>query len=250
MGCTKELDFATPPVTGAHLSFYWTMDEAGVVDKVDSTVGLHWPLFGGANGAPALISNGTNLPIVAFSPLGLRLVASPSIQSSTALGISFWFWIKANIAGTQAHHLDLTGFDNDPVTWSELIVNLTSSGVDLTHTVSDALPDVTTSLFPFGVGVWHMIACTMDLVNHTLNLYGDGVLFNSQPDFNPWHASTALSWLMGTTGVISIINCPDFTFDELGLCLDGVLTSTQITALYNGGSGKTWPNITPIVPYP
>ena len=258
MGCTKALDFAAPP--GAHLSFYWNMDEGGTSNKIDQTHALPWPIAGPTNAAPGLFVNGTHLFPTATSPLGLRLVSSATVTTSTTKGISFWFWLQTNGFGTvgpggQGFTFDIGGFDTNPASYGDLALSWFSAasplGFTLDHTNSDPVPGVQASgTVPIVFGAWHMLAGTLDLVNKQLKLYIDGVLVDTQVDTLAFYPSTALSLYRGVIGLLNCSTTMTQVGDELGLCLDGVLTQAQITSLWNGGVGVTWPGVTAIVPFP
>ena len=103
-------------------------------------------------------------------------------------------------------------------------------------------------LAAFVAGVWHMIALTYNKTAQTLNEYVDGVLAATAvdpfvyPDLTD--ADFSFQYISQTPEVLDVV------IDEFGLSTKGALTTAQVTSLYNGGAGVTWPNITPIVPYP
>lgn len=253
MSCSKALSFAT--TSGAHLSLYWTMDEGGVADKVDSTVGLHWPLQFGASGLPGLFSNGTNMPpnvVLSHNP-GLAIFGTGAITINQAIskGLSAWWWIKLNAYGPEAAFFIL---DTDDVMHTNRFravwgfSNALTGAIEVGHTndTDDVFAD--SPNLPWALGAWHMVAITYDKVAQTLNLYVDGVLSATAPDAFTYPDLTTTDFILWQLGQgTATLN---ETVDEFGLCLNGALTPAQVTALYNGGAGLTWPNITPIVPYP
>ncbi len=249
MTCQKSLDFDVPPAAGAHLSFYWTMDEAGAVNKVDSTVGLVWPLLAGTLGVPGLFSNGTEIN---DRIRGLEITSSPSIviDWSVSTGISFWFWIKVVSYGIIPVLCTLEktapGFNNlDMVIHS---YDGATTIVELDHYNDTDDADITTPNLSWTLGTWHMVVGTYDKVAQTINIYIDGALSATLADAFVYPNLTNSFWSLGTANPIGTV--PNFVVDELGLCLNGALTAAQVTALYNGGSGVTWPSIPTIVPYP
>lgn len=254
MSCTKSLDFATSG--GAHLSFYWTMDEAGAADKVDSTAGLHWPLENGALAGVGLFSNGTNCDTPLFINLdrGLGLFGTASIQiiQTVSKGISAWFWVKLVSYGTGiggAFVLDTSdGAHTNRFRALLDFTNATTGSVEVGHTNDTDNVFADTPNLSWSLGTWHMVAITYDKVAHTINAYIDGALSATAPD------AFTYPDLTNSNFEISNVNAPgagtDFIVDELGLCLNGALTPAQVTSLWNGGAGVTWPNVTPIVPFP
>lgn len=254
MGCQATLDFAPPPSSDAHLSFYWTMDEGGVLDKVDSVAGVHWPLRFTAIAAAGLFVNGTDMPnpsIINQDPgLGVFSSTDITINQATSTGISVWFWVKkltakldgvftmdtSDVLHTNRFKIAFGPLDGTPV-----------SGVNVEHTndtddVSISSPDLT-----WAIGSWHMIAGTYNKTDKTINVYVDGALAGSTMDAFTYPDLTSTDMTLVNTDFGSVT---DGVVDELGLSTKGALTPTQVTALYNAGAGVTWPNITPIVPFP
>lgn len=253
MGCQASLDFAPPD--GAHLSFYWTMDEAGAANKLDSTVGLAWPLVHGASGIPGLFSNGTNIPpslVLTFNP-GLVIFGTPAITINQAVskGISAWWWMRINAYGPDANFFildtdDIAHTNRFRLLWG--FSNALTGGMEVGHTndIDDVFAD--SPNLTWSLGAWHMVAITYNKVAQTLNLYIDGVLSATAADpfvYPDLTTTDFILWKLG--GGTSTMN---EDVDEFGLCLNGALTPAQITALYNGGAGMTWPTVTTIVPYP
>lgn len=74
------------------------MDEAGAANKLDSTVGLSWPLEHGALAGVGLFSNGTHCDPTIFlnlhRGLGLFGTGSIAINQAVSKGISVWYWVK------------------------------------------------------------------------------------------------------------------------------------------------------------
>lgn len=250
MGCQKALDFAV--AGGAHLSLYWTMDEAGAADKVDSVLGVHWPLRPGTLAAPALFSNGTQIQ---NNVRGLRVVNDPNIvvSQATSTGISFWYWVKVVSYGSTINNGVFCDLDTSGAGFNEfdvLLVSLNASTttLEIFHYNGVDLPDVTSAPLSWTLGSWHMVAGVYDKTAQTITAYADAVAVATTADTFIYPDLLTSVWALNTANPLGV--APNMIFDELGLCLNGALTQAQITALYNGGAGLTWPNITPIVPYP
>lgn len=249
MSCRKSLDFA--PAAGAHLSFYWTMDEAGFGDKVDSTSGLHWPMLASTSTTPALFFNGIEINA---KIRGLQLVSSPSIVISQAVskGISFWCWVKVQAYGTMVAFCcaldDFSTFNNDMELTLQSVDGATTI-LDLQHNNAVTFAEATSPNLSWTLGSWHMIAGTYDKVAQTLNIYADSVLVASVPDILVYPDLSDSFWALNSANPFAV-TIPDFIFDECGLCLNGALTQAQITSLWNGGTGVTWPTVNTIVPFP
>lgn len=236
------------------MSFYWTMDEAGAADKVDSTVGLHWPLVHGASGTPGLFSNGTHIPpslLLTFNPgLVLAPTNAISINQAVSKGISAWWWIKLNAYTTNGQFILDT---DDPMHTNRFRLlygfsSAISGSMEVGHTNDTDNAFVDTPNLNWTLGSWHMVAITYDKVAQTLNVYVDGALSATTPDafvYPDLVTSDFILWQLGGPGLVD-----DEEVDEFGLCLNGALTPAQVTSLYNGGAGMTWPTVTTIVPYP
>ena len=256
MSCQATLNFAISG--GAHLSFYWTMNEGGTADRLDSTVGNAWPLIYSGAATPGLFSNGVSCtaPVVLNQNPGLNVNSDPAITITQAVskGLSVWFWIKYTSYGTAAgingwYFLDTP----DPLHTNRfrmLFGNSNASGASIevghTNDTQDFFADSPSVAVP--LGVWQMYAMTYDKVSQTLNGYVNGVLACSTAD--PGTYPDLASGFMQLVNSDSTLSATNFIVDELGLCLNGPLTAAQVTALYNGGAGVTWPTVTSIVPYP
>ncbi len=267
MACQKSLDFAAPPGTDAHLSYYWTMDEAGDLDKVDSAAGYSWNTNTGTSSPAGLFVNGIQIDSVidVIPPFyhGIQNIDDTglSFDATTSKGVSIWFWIKKTIdpvAPPPVSGLSIFYRCRD-------VTFVNSASMELILSYGSTIPaspnanlqhhDITAGndyeiLFDFNpaVGSWHMFALTMDLVAHTLNLYIDGVLAGTAPDAGLWYTGTLGTLSIGSnTGGGRTLEA---VVDEFGLSLKGALTAAQVLALYNAGSGMTWPTVTTVVPYP
>ena len=269
MGCSKSLDLSPAAPAGAHLSFYWTMDEGGGANKVDSTVGHVWNMIAGSTAEPGLFSNGTQLDctgaLIAPHAHGLSNVADASlaIDSTVSKGIAFWFWFKlitpSSVIGRFIRpyfnfEFYSGGFVSDYLLQVrfDLIPGIGTSGWVLEHQDFNGPTDTQSAgTFDLVLGTWHMFAGTFDLVNHTLKSYLDGVLKDTKPDPLIHNTTTQADlWFQNNYAGIDIGNLFNAVVDELGMCLNGVLTQDQITALWNGGAGVTWPGVNAIVNFP
>lgn len=237
------------------MSFYWTMDEGGVLDKVDSTVGLVWPLVAGTSAAPGLFVNGTEISPAAFGQRGLSLGGTPAItiNQATSTGISMWFWIKVLSYNTTFDFVPLI-LDDSGATTNRFRVNIgfvsaLSGGVDLDHTNNtDPSATVSTPNLAWNLGDWHLIACTYDKTAHTLNIYIDGVLSVTGADPYVYVDLTNSNFTFNQTSHAA--ESFDFVIDEFGLSTKGALAQSQVTSLWNTGAGVTWPAVQGIVPFP
>lgn len=277
MGCTKVIDFAPPPATGAHITYYWTMDEAGDLNKVDSAAAHAWPTAGGTSSPAGLFSNGVQLDcgFVGGFPFfhGLQDANDPlqpnlydtalAFDATTSKGITVLFWAKQTVATSGSifspsiewflECTDPSTFINDAellITWGSVPPSLDAGKLTLDHednTLSNSY--VVDTPFAPVIGAWHMIVCTLDLVNHTLNIYIDSVLVATTPDVGNFYTSPA-GYMLLRYNFGGGVNTGTVVIDEFMLSLKGAATQAQITAAYNGGAGVTWPAINTIFPYP
>lgn len=230
------------------------MDEAGGAPKLDSTSGLAWPLAHGASGTPGLFSNGTNIPpsvVLTFNP-GLVIFGTPAITINQAVskGISAWWWVKLNAYTASGQFIldtdDVLHTNRFRLLWS--FFDALNGSVEVNHTNDTDDVFVDTPNLAWSLGSWHMIAGTYDKVAHTLNVYVDGALSATIADAFIYPDLTNSDFILWTLG--GPADTSDQTVDEFGLCLNGALSPAQITSLWNGGAGMTWPTITTVVPYP
>lgn len=269
MGCSKSLAFAAP--TGAHLSFYWTMDEVAALNKIDSAQSHAWTTQVGSSSPAGLFSNGIQMDCLGGgdTPHCHGLLnnddASLAVDGATSTGLSVWFWIKEVVAGTNAPPFNVNtvryafefytaDFSSDYFFGGDfsLTPGPNNAGWTLNHENFNGPESYqSTGTFTNNIGDWHFFVGTVDNVNHQLKSYLDGVLIDTQVDtLIQDSTSLAFFFLTASFGPGGIGDGFQAIVDELGLSLKGALTQTQITALYNGGAGVTWPAITGIVPFP
>lgn len=259
MACNVTLDLSPAGPSGAHLSFYWTMDEGGVANKVDSTVGLVWPLEHAADAGIGLFANGTHCPQVLllnqYTGVGMFSNGSVTINQLVSKGISAWFWIKlvayGAISATCRYSMDTSDIAHTNLFEVRMgFVDALNGSATVNHqndvdTATASSPNLTWAL-----GGWHMVAITYDKTPAaSLTLYIDGAL--SATTLDPFVYPDLTTTDMRLDNEFSTpLQGNDIIVDECGICLNGALTPAQITSLYNGGSGVTWPGVKTIVPYP
>lgn len=243
------------------MSFYWTMDEGGTATKLDSTVGLPWLLRWTTAAGTGLFSNGTHCDPSFSQGHGLDTQAKPelALNASISTGLSYWFWFKLLAYGALTadglvfldyySYVDPDLNDNLSELYTFFNPQATPTLMEVDH--KDAIIDtffINPTLPGVPLDTWHMMASTIDTVHQSLNFYYDGVLLATGTDTIPLHTGTVAQ--MQLQNIQAINGNTDLIVDECGICLTGALTQAQITALYNGGAGVTWPDVTSIVPYP
>ncbi len=266
MACQKSLDFAAPPGTDAHLSFYWTMDEAGDLNKVDSAAGAVWNATTGNLSPPGKFVNGIQLDCIFVGGVpffhGLRNLADPtfSFNAATSTGVSVCFWINKTVDqialpaslfefNIECHDAGYT-IDAELVIFASFAPAAVTDNLTVRHADFSGGPDTSfTATFLPVTGAWHMIAATIDFTAKTLNLYIDGVLVTSMADLGIFHTAPlgdlTLKCDFGAAG-----NTLTILVDEFLLSLKGALTAAQVLAMFNANAGMTWPTVTAVVPYP
>lgn len=241
------------PVPLRQLAYYWNLNETGNADRVDSVAGLHWPAAINTMSVPGLYGNAVKLdtgPTEGFLSMDAAPLEALAIQSSTR-GVSLWGWFTITGVSSPAdvgqcyiqwNYLGsgLRGF---------LSFNLASASCGAEHEDDNSGDDITSStLFTQAVdGIWHMFACVFDRGAAALRFYLDGALKNTVADPIPPLTSDNGSMNAINSGIGGVTGPLVWDLDEVGLCLDWALTSAQVTALYAGGAGVTWPGVASIV---
>lgn len=214
---------------------YWKLDEAGgSVDRVDSIGSAPLQPAGVTDaGVAALISNG-----VKFT--GLFGGASYSTTTLAALkytsgGFSLWGWVRLNSAGSS----DLVGgpLVSYVMSGSQQIYLAAGSNSDLQpFRVSTDSDDAFLNL---SLGAWHFFHL---FYNPAQLKYGYSI-DNGANTYLP----TVVNPLPGTaTAEVQLQQhytaaTGETIFDEIGLMVGAVLTTTQVAFIYNSGVGRTWP---------
>lgn len=236
VACSKDYTITINPA-GPPVEAYWTLNET-TGDRVDSVNGLHLFLVGFpvSDGVPALISNGLlttdvfNGDYDTFNSSQLRL------QSNTGFSSFGWFKINGhaavargpliaiNFTGGQRLYLDLANSNNPGnvhIYWQDSLFNS-----------NDLYTNVTEGAFHFFHAFYNPSTTRVgySIDNGAQVLDAPGAIFASGAtgDYQLLPANAAVA-------PISVL------IDEVGLRLDRMLTSAEVTFLYNSGAGRTWP---------
>jgi hypothetical protein len=225
---------------------YWSFDNVAAGNFIDNSLGavltpLGFPTIAGfiANGVKFI--NGASNLTADLSPSG-----TPKLSSYNQGGVSHCFWARMDVKsggfpselvatvldGADGHQYEFSFrpglggfFDNIPLT---IIQDPNLLG-----------PTVLTVNVPivWVVGVWNFFAFIYDNTTGKLSVSSN----NGAP------AVSAGSFILpkGTWNNIhpnvGIISWPIISMDEYMIHTGKALNATQITSLYNGGSGVTWP---------
>lgn len=223
---------------------YWTLDEAAAgpnpVPRIDSvhSLALNDVSFGGQPGVPALFSLG--LPRIWNSYNGdFDTHGTNFLSYGGSAGFSLFGWVKI-IAGCNDGSFGPRMFLSNNSSADEIVVEFGNtfggqSNVFISWTTdTDSGQSNTPGI---SIGSWHFFHAFYDAtlqkvgisLDNGANTYtGTNVIFPSWP--------TGEFQIFGSTGTnLNLI------FDEIGIKMSRMLTSAEVTSLYNGGSGKTWP---------
>lgn len=249
---------ATPslvvPVT--HLAAYWTLNEvSGPGTKLDSVSGQHWNANINVVAVPGLFGNCMRFNTGSVEgALDGPPLTSLGYVPSTSLGVSFWFWFRQHVApGGNIPYLNVEFdlFDTVGPDSGSFILNVlpTFHGLGIAHhNTSDSVQPPNGGIPAITNDVWHMGAVVWDSVAQRLKVYWDGSLIINAVD--------TLTMGPMNTGVLQAGNSTEIVgsdpwvedFDEFGISVDGPISSSQVTAIWNAGAGTTWPAVSTIVP--
>lgn len=221
---------------------YWTLDQATLNASQLDSVGVHdlvatsLPI---GPGVPAKFSNGVQFDAVNcfggyFAASGFDYVATQSF--------SYWFWVKINAADSLASGVNSTYVSFSPNASSALSIDFGNADNPGVVWVEDRDNDV---YFNISIGAWHFFHVFFDanILNSGYSIDGGTEVLLPNPTTQANNAHTDVFLAAGSLGgsLISVI------FDELGLVVGNKLTLAQVSYLYNGGTGRTWPiTLTPI----
>lgn len=247
VSCEKSISIKVNSSAAPTVDFYWTLDEAGTAaNRVDKVAAL--PLFpsGVGNvitGAPALFNNGLAfIESGAFSSFDSGTDPQLAIQSSN--GFSFFGWFKVldwpvfpsyAVEKQFRFHNTLGPAIDNTMVWDSFNKHVEFTFNDNafnTYNLTDFVPVV---------GTWYFFHMFFDpvgtVVGYSIN---NGPLVIGAP---------GAAYAANTNGIITlsqtwaVANSPtnSLLFDEFGVKLSRMLTAAEITYLYNGGAGRTWP---------
>lgn len=233
ISCTKQFSLEVLPV----ITSYWTLDEAAFEAKHFDSLG-HATFYpestGSGPGVPALHGNGVQFTQTINSGiLGGYNAASPLMDYVAGKSFSYWGWFKIIGQDTGAFFGPFMSFycfatqqlmielanTNNP---GNVHIGDTRAGNDLYLNVS--------------LGAWHFFHLfhdgSQDKSGFSID-NGAEILLSAAA----WQSSAGSMLLAGGAfgPAMNVI------FDELGFVNNAKLSSTQVTYLYNGGFGQTWP---------
>lgn len=236
---------------------YWKMDESsdgsGAVARNDSVTTNHLtdnsPYAASAAGK---IGNGVDLEASASEYLSIADASQSGLDLSNAFSISFW--VKAeSLAGTD--YVLYKGKTDGNIRAYWVVLSGDTSTAQICVAVSDdgttnaghyVTYGTTSSDFP-GVGTFYHIVITFTTSTEACAVYLNGVSkATTLIDGSSVGASiynSAGSFKIGCRETTVPTGFFDGIIDEVGIW-SRVLSSTEVTALYNSGNGLTYPFIT------
>lgn len=225
---------------------YWTLDEAGTltnrVDKVHGVI-MFQVAPGVITGAPALFSNGLAFIEAGFnSDMDSGFVPGLALQSSN--GFSLWGWFKVldwpvfgsyGIEKEMEYRNSIGPFLNVEMVWDTATQTVTFRFQDNTINTYNLTP------FAPAIGTWYFFHLFFDpittkvgySINNGANVLGSaGAVYAANLD---GAISFFQQWALANTPTNALL------VDEFGMKLSRILTPAEVTFLYNGGAGRTWP---------
>lgn len=245
--CTK--DYAITVTAPAARYYYWTLDESGYGNRVDSVAGLTLtaaPHIGGGyvslTSDAGKFSNAVRFQNIHPVPGDLQQAVGPSVGpylnqlAHDANGFSLCFWIKISLLGDGVGYVDYLS----QLQRGEIALMFSKFGMwvrckDNNEVNNEDVPIV------LSTGTWYFIHLFHDT---TLNKMGFSVNNGAETyaSFTPT-ITAAVSGMVALyqSGFFSVLGPNDYLVDETIVRLDSKFTAAQLAYLYNGGAGRTWP---------
>lgn len=245
--CTQDfqIEVVAPPVVPRW--YYWTLDEAGDVARVDSVAGLI--LTPGAHmgggfvsltAAAGKFSNAVRFQNISPVPGDFAQTVGPLVGpylnqlAHDGTGFSLCFWIKVNSFGTSLGYVDYKSV----VQHGEIALKFTGTFGAYVTCMDDGeahSEDLTVVMI---AGTWYFFHL---FYNGTLNKMGYQIDNGAAT-----YASFTPTITAATAGMVSLFQqgtgTPnDFLVDETIVRVDTMFTAAQLAYLYNAGAGRTWP---------
>lgn len=241
LSCEKEIAIN---VKGSSL-MYWSFDNVSGGSFIDNSLGVPFTPTG-TNTIAALIGNGSQFQ-AAFSRMDANLTVAPKPANYNLGGISHAFWARMDVKvgnfPTEIVATVMNGDDGHQYEFSfrpGLGGNLDNIPFELIQDPSFLGPTVLTVTVPivWVAGSWNFFAFIYNQstgklsvsVNNGVPNVSAGSFTLPTGNWNDLHPSASFvgAW-------------PTITIDEYMIHTGKSLNATQITNLYNGGAGVTWP---------
>ena len=214
---------------------YWTFEEASG-DFIDKIAGYIIPRST-LNTATGIITNGISMPGDSQTP-----GTGPAFWLPASHGVSLWGWFKM-AGGTPTDVAGAFYFTDNASLGFLLFPFMASGAVWVGAQIQDDFIQLPTAIAP---GAWFLLCLVWDRTASTMTTWLNTTIVDQ-------HAYTGAAF--PDAAVLRNMfafhqNAPFGGYvnaDEMGLGLNSALTADQVTALYNSGSGLTWPAVKPFL---
>jgi len=219
-----------------NLVSYWKLDESSGT-RIDSNGSNDLTELGtgGVGSATGIVSNGADferndqdrlrIPSTSFSGLGFSTVCS------------FSFWIKFESLSTDNTFI---GRWKSGGNLSYLVhYNNTLNDLYFRNSSTGSNNDAAFGNFTPSVGVWYHLVVTFSSGNCTFYVDGSDVTNDSTTSLTSCYTSSTADLMLGNNEAATTLGF-DGVMDEVGVW-SRVLTSSEVTELYNAGTGLTYP---------
>jgi Concanavalin A-like lectin/glucanases superfamily len=209
---------------------YWTMDEVGGGTRTDSVAGIALARTGSVPTVTGLIGNAASFTNVSGA-LTASYVAALAYTQDQDFSASYWIQFKTAYTGdaiTQFEYWRAAGNGS---------FDVQAGGNTLYVSVDDDVfnyDDVQVPSFTFTQDQWYHYVLVYDGTTHLLSYYQDGALVGT--------TDTAVTVPTGATARVrfrSSIGVTSCWIDEASVWIGHKLSASEITYLYNSGSGRT-----------
>lgn len=252
--CQKDYQIV---VTGNQTDLYWTMDEVGTADRVDKVQGVilrNNPSGGAAleylGSTGGIIGNAANCfvgPPGGTANAGLAtfpLSNSKVVQLGTGFSWIGWFNVGADFDAAQANWLLLFG---GPAFLYRITLALRTGGTIEMISTDGVNTDFTDWGSNYVIGAWTFYHIWFDPSDRRfrmdINNSGVPVVSASTYTIPSTAGQTGQTFFQVPSAFGSGFN---LSYDETGFKLNRKLTPAEVTFLYNGGAGRTWPAVNTI----
>lgn len=227
-GDSQNKDFTITVTAPPPVMVYFAFEQTSG-NYIDSALGLTMPNTGFSS-VPGLIAEGVTAT-TGFSEVSTG--NSIPFNKSTSPGITMWFWMfltASNPSIIGGVGLDFSG--------SPLFIEISNPSGTTCNGIVNATFASSTTAFTGIFGAWNLFTLVYDLSNHNLRLYHNTTLVSTTAFSGSPFATGNHNFGIILGGGPSLCDA-----DEAGGVMNRVATTTQITSLFNGGAGVTWPAV-------
>ncbi len=221
----------------SNLVSYWKLDEfsagVGPVTRNDSVGTNHLSDTNTTESVAGLINNAANFQVI--NAEFLSITDNPSL-SVADIDFSFSFWIKLTTGGIVRGVIG-KGTSVGAANTFQYTVQMTA-GNAAQWIVSSGAATANVSSGALVVGVWANVVCWHDSVNNEIGISLNAGIPNTTPWANGSYDGAGSFYLAARPGGVGPL---DAALDEVGFWKNKVLSSSERTALYNGGLGVSYP---------